>query len=236
MNVERAMKRRWNHHHFIKDKVPSKRIVEDILEKAILYTPVKNSVWHHRIDVYGPEWLEEKEALAENAAFMDPYQKRERCNFQVCAPWLIVLRRSFYHYTAPGQENNDKLETAAVMDGMYGYCVSLLANAKGIDASFMKCFGAQPEKPVTTNKIANNTNDFIFMIGLGYYDSSKIDSEYWLSKRIKIAEDNTENPIRKKVRKFLRQCTESSTYLAYRLYRYFRRQQKPKPHEIITWH
>ncbi len=235
MRLESAMRRRWNFNHFHLHKHPHRSEIETILEKAIRYAPVKNSVYHFKIDVYGPEWSEEKEALNENAGFFDESQKRDRFNSQVLAPWLLVFRPSPYHYKS-GLDDDDNPHTAAACAGIFGYCVSLLANDRGLDASFMKCFGCQREtKGVIANSIANKSRDFYFMIGIGYYDLSKINDEFLLRDEINIRPD-TRPHVKRIFRKLIKRYIHVS-FLARRMYRYFRKRQKPKEIEnIVTWH
>lgn len=45
------------------NKIPPTSIIKDILENTLLHTPVKNDVYHFAVDVYGPEYEEEKRAL-----------------------------------------------------------------------------------------------------------------------------------------------------------------------------
>ena len=234
MRLESAMRRRWNFNHFHLHKHPHRSEIETILEKAIRYAPVKNSVYHFKIDVYGPEWSEEKEALNENAGFFDDWQGRERSNSQVLAPWLLVFRKSLYHYRS-GLEDNDDPNTAAACAGIFGYCISLLANDRGLDASFMKCFGCQ-DKEVVTNKIANKSKEFYFMLGIGHYDLSKINDEFFLYDRMTRAIDEPVSKKRKLIRKLIRRFVHTNV-LSRWLYRYFRRREKPQEIEnIVTWH
>lgn len=45
------------------NKIPPTGIIKDILENTLLHTPVKNNIYHFAVDVYGPEYEEEKRAL-----------------------------------------------------------------------------------------------------------------------------------------------------------------------------
>lgn len=63
-NLEELLKKRSNITFFRQDKVPSKEIIEDILEKTHNLMPHKNNLWNYEIEVYGPEHNEEKKYVA----------------------------------------------------------------------------------------------------------------------------------------------------------------------------
>ena len=56
MNI---LKERNNYHKF-KKEVPPLSLIEEILNDAIEYTPVKNDVYCFKAKVFGPEYHEEK--------------------------------------------------------------------------------------------------------------------------------------------------------------------------------
>ncbi|SVB48475.1 uncharacterized protein METZ01_LOCUS201329, partial [marine metagenome] len=55
IDMFQAMERRENH-KFFKDSAPKKEDIEAILKKAIDLTPVKNSNYDFKVEVYGPEF------------------------------------------------------------------------------------------------------------------------------------------------------------------------------------
>ena len=61
--IEDLLKKRTNISFFSK-KIPDKKVVEEILEKAHNLTPHKNNFWHYEVDVYGPGHAEQKKTLA----------------------------------------------------------------------------------------------------------------------------------------------------------------------------
>ena len=62
--IEDLLKKRTNVTFFRDDKIPDKRVIEEILEKAHVMTPHKNNFWHYDLYVYGPDNIETKKNLA----------------------------------------------------------------------------------------------------------------------------------------------------------------------------
>lgn len=62
IDMFQAMERRENH-KFFKDSTPKKEDIEAILKKAIELTPVKNSNYDFKVEVYGPEFHAKKRDL-----------------------------------------------------------------------------------------------------------------------------------------------------------------------------
>ena len=72
--LTKLMKFRENIHHFKKDD-PGRDKIEKILMDAHDLVPHKNNIWAYHIDVYGPEHIEEKEAVALQT--VSGYEKRD---------------------------------------------------------------------------------------------------------------------------------------------------------------
>lgn len=64
MTLEEVLKKRKNISFFDDNKIPDKKIIEEILEKAHHLTPHKNNFWDYEIEVYGPNYDEEKKYVA----------------------------------------------------------------------------------------------------------------------------------------------------------------------------
>lgn len=62
--IEDLLKKRNNVTFFRKDKIPEKKQIKEIIEKAFTLTPHKNNFWHYHLYVYGPEYVESKRNLA----------------------------------------------------------------------------------------------------------------------------------------------------------------------------
>ena len=58
------MKKRTNITFFRDDKIPEKKDIQEILEKAHTMTPHKNNFYHYDLYVYGPDNVEAKKNLA----------------------------------------------------------------------------------------------------------------------------------------------------------------------------
>ena len=73
------------------------------------------------------------------------------------------------------------------------------------------------------------------MIGIGHYDLSKVNDEFLLRDEINIRPD-TRPHVKRLIRKLIKRYIHIG-FLARRMYRYFRKRQKPKEIEnIVTWH
>jgi len=62
--IEEILNKRTNHSFFREDKIPEKKVIEDILEQAHKLTPHKNNFYHYDVEVFGPEYDEEKKYVA----------------------------------------------------------------------------------------------------------------------------------------------------------------------------
>ena len=111
--IEEILKNRKNVSFFREDKIPDKKIIENLLEKTHNLTPHKNNFWHYEIEVYGPEHIEEKRYTAISTVCSDgrdefigsnspkKYEKLEKIydewlyfhNNQVTAPYLFVYTK-----------------------------------------------------------------------------------------------------------------------------------------------
>tara|TARA_Y100001972_G_scaffold120056_1_gene162073 strand:- start:167 stop:928 length:762 start_codon:yes stop_codon:yes gene_type:complete len=60
MTLDEVLKKRTNITFFREDKIPEKKVIDDILREAHQLTPHKNNFYHYEIEVYGPEQDEDK--------------------------------------------------------------------------------------------------------------------------------------------------------------------------------
>ena len=61
---DHGMSRRFNHRVFKKDKIPSKELINKILQDSINFVPVKNEAYNFKLEAWGPEHEDEKKELA----------------------------------------------------------------------------------------------------------------------------------------------------------------------------
>ena len=66
-----GMSRRFNHRVFKQDKIPSKELIEKILQDAINFVPVKNEAYNFKLEAWGPEYEDEKELAITTIAKRD---------------------------------------------------------------------------------------------------------------------------------------------------------------------
>jgi hypothetical protein len=64
MSLTEILKNRTNVSFFRNDRIPEKKLIQEILSQAHELTPHKNNFWHYEIEVYGPEHDEEKKYAA----------------------------------------------------------------------------------------------------------------------------------------------------------------------------
>lgn len=67
MNSEewyKAAQNRYTCSYFKQDVVPERELIEKIINESLRHTPVFSCIWHHEVEIYGPEYYEEKKKLA----------------------------------------------------------------------------------------------------------------------------------------------------------------------------
>jgi hypothetical protein len=108
--LEDILKKRSNITFFRQDKVPSKEIIEEILKKTHSLTPHKNNFIQYEVEVYGPEYDEDKKYATLSTVCSDAkdmYRKSENPNDfveleKIYEKWL------WYHKTkVKSYENKD---------------------------------------------------------------------------------------------------------------------------------
>tara|TARA_B100000085_G_C18419069_1_gene461889 strand:+ start:72 stop:803 length:732 start_codon:yes stop_codon:yes gene_type:complete len=62
--IEEILRKRKNLNFFRDDKVPDKKVIEDILQKTHESLPTKNNLNAYEVEVYGPEHYDEKKLVA----------------------------------------------------------------------------------------------------------------------------------------------------------------------------
>jgi len=75
------MKRR-HQYRFFKDDIPDKEIIEKIIKDALKLTPIKNNTWYFYIDIYGPEYAEEKKKFCLQTACHIPEKNYDYIYYQ----------------------------------------------------------------------------------------------------------------------------------------------------------
>ena len=200
-----AIKNRRQIKHFT-DKIPDKAIIEEILSDTVKYAPVKNNMWNFKLQVYGPDWEEEKQKLILNTictrplfplpeysistaykAYKDQGIKNgyglkydtniHRFNDQVTAPYLIVIKLSKNAYNLQ-KERQDALDVA-VMAGSIGATLSYLTKEKDLGGGFCQCFMGSDKLGIEKNFIANEKSDFLFTYSIGYPDKKLYTRDSW---------------------------------------------------------
>jgi|TARA_B110000908_G_scaffold111104_1_gene130326 hypothetical protein len=191
---------------YFTDKIPDKVIIKEILSDTVKYAPVKNNMWNFKLEVYGPEWAEEKQKMVLNTICTTPlfplpedsvstvykaykeqgikngyglkYDKNiHRFNDQVTAPYLIAIKLSKNTYNLQN-ESQDVLDVA-VMAGCIGATLSYLTQEKNLGGGFCQCFMGSDKLGLEKNFIANEKSDFLFTYSIGYPDKNLYVRDPW---------------------------------------------------------
>jgi hypothetical protein len=73
-----AMSDRYSSLYFRQDKYPDESLIIDILRDATAMTPVFNHDWHHKVDVYGPEFYLDKRKVCLQTAEKEMHRRMFR--------------------------------------------------------------------------------------------------------------------------------------------------------------
>jgi hypothetical protein len=194
MDLHEVLYRRTNTHFKFSDNIPDKELVRSIIHTAYDTTPMKCDTYFFSIDVYGPEFKDDKNILypttirehTEKVYFdlqEDPkeavrsYSLDENnhlsFNNQVLAPYLLAFRRNkkpTRRSTGVNQISTKYTDFASgTQAGMMALTIALLANEQEIDASFCGCF----TKKLSFNSKILDGEKILFFLCLGYYDETK---------------------------------------------------------------
>ena len=73
---------RYSTCYYKQDDIPSKDLINTILEESLKVTPIFANLWHHRVDVYGPEYAEDKRDVCvqtvEHLAYRSMFDNRKK--------------------------------------------------------------------------------------------------------------------------------------------------------------
>lgn len=77
-----SMTSRFSCQYFRQDEYPNEELIKEILEESLKITPVFNNDWHHKVDIFGPEYYEDKRKVAlqtvEDLQYRKKYDKRNK--------------------------------------------------------------------------------------------------------------------------------------------------------------
>ena len=77
-----SLSKRFSTYYFKQNNIPSKDLINTILEESLKITPIFSNIWHHKVDVYGPEYAEDKRKVCiqtvEHLKSRKKYNSRER--------------------------------------------------------------------------------------------------------------------------------------------------------------
>lgn len=179
--------------YFRKDKIPSKELIQIILERTVSLTPSKQNIMPYKIIVLGPDKVKEKEALFRMAEGSDtPHEYEENKNIQVFAPYVFVytmrlafpndhvfqLKENGYDYPACNPDryfDSTCQQTASIEIGMSSTILTYLCRRFGLDIGYLLCFkkwGYTKESIADRSRLWSEITCVdeppIFICGVGY--------------------------------------------------------------------
>jgi nitroreductase len=181
---------------YFTDEIPEESVIKEILEDTVKYAPVKGNLWNFKLQVYGPEWEDEKQKMLRNTICVTPLKPVPeegveaayktysniaktkghgampwevlRFNDQVTAPYLIVAMASPSVHNMQNEDQNER--DTAVMTGCVGATLAYLTQERGLAGGFCNCFKESKRLGIEPNFIVNKRDEFFFTFGIGYPD------------------------------------------------------------------
>lgn len=183
METLACLQQRTNHRLFHLDKYPPKEEVRDILDAGLDLAPIKCGVAHFRIDIWGPEYKEEKtrlciSSLDDGTPFTDirPIEEMlEDCieggysyplQVQLLAPYLLTFHREEDPRKPYSEDYEDSFVNNVAQAGSLAIIISMLANDRGWHSAFNNCWQYIPD--YKNEIIGDHPESVMFMLGLGY--------------------------------------------------------------------
>lgn len=82
MDFYKASQERFSSSYFKQNEYPSKELIHKIISESLKITPVFSNKWHHKVNIYGPEFNEEKRKVCiqtvENLEIRKMYDSRHK--------------------------------------------------------------------------------------------------------------------------------------------------------------
>lgn len=195
METLACLQQRSNHRLYDLNNIPPKETIREILEAALLLAPIKNGVIHFSIEIFGPEYHEDKLRLCHTSLTNNeedsiiPYGAEEDfsliremlddCiedghqnpfNIQLLAPYLLVFRRREDPRKPYGEQFDETLVNSCVNAGTLAMTISLLSNDQNLHSTFCNCYELCPN--YRNNIVRDDASDIMFFMGLGYKKES----------------------------------------------------------------
>lgn len=104
-----SLSERYSSCLFKQNDIPSKDLINTILQESLKITPIFSNLWHHRVDVYGPEYAEDKRKVCiqtvEHLGSRSKYDKRKEGQ-----PGIEVLHEDLEKFEQAVKTGNVKKE------------------------------------------------------------------------------------------------------------------------------
>ena len=108
MTIEEILKKRTNITFFREDKIPEKKVIDDILNQAHSLTPHKNNMFLYDVEVYGPEHDEDKKYATLATVCSDAIIKYRQTDNPEDFKELEKVYEKWLHYHKNGVKEYDK--------------------------------------------------------------------------------------------------------------------------------
>ena len=174
------MKRQQTREYDVK-KLPDKKIVEDIIEKAFKLTASKQNLYPYKVHILGPDNKDFKKVFYD----IVNHQPGGLKNWNVAqAPYCLIFTKRFvanpdpeiydrmnkgdgYNVCDPENYHKDD-KSSAIEVGMFAKVLTTLVLEKNMDVSYTGCFPSYNDNKELWKKLPFIEDDVIFSMQFGY--------------------------------------------------------------------
>jgi len=197
MDIASVYKKRFQARRFKKDNIPSKELINSLLEKAFNLISSKQSLVPYKVIVFGPEHTEIKQKLWEASSWHWENKKPQldtkphKATIQLIAPYLILFAdREVNDYNPSTKRKVDKghpysslrlygdVPNKSTEVGMFATLLTGLCLEKNLSISYTTCFPVRTplQKLIKDDSLLDINLVFLFM-SIGYADGHNFSLE-----------------------------------------------------------
>ena len=189
MDIVSVFKKRFQARRFKKDNVPSKELINSLLEKSFNLVSSKQSLIPYKAIVFGPEYTELKQKLWDASSWHWQTRKKlhkgvHEATIQLMAPYLILFAdREVNDYSPSVKKKVDKghpysslklygeVHNKSMEVGMFATILTGLCLEKNLSVSYTLCFPMRTplQKLIKDDSLLGIDLVFLFM-SIGYAD------------------------------------------------------------------
>jgi len=197
MDIASVYKKRFQARRFKKDNIPSKELINSLLEKAFNLISSKQSLVPYKVIVFGPEHTEIKQKLWEASSWHWENKKPQldtkphKATIQLIAPYLILFAdREVNDYNPSTKRKVDKghpysslklygdIPNKSTEVGMFATLLTGLCLEKNLSVSYTLCFPMSTplQKLIEDDSLLDINLVFLWM-SIGYADGGNFTLE-----------------------------------------------------------